>query len=216
MDNRVMAQNFDPELEWYALRTRHQHEKVAATSLANKKFEIFLPLYETIRQWKGRKKRLSLPLFPGYIFLHGGLRRWREVVTTPGVHGLVQLGSRAAVIPEDEIESIRRVLNGPFQAEPNAFLKCGDWVRVKSGALNGIEGILVRKKNLFRLVLSVEMIGKSVSVEVDSTTVERVYDKREALQPAGRLPLSSSGPLRHDQAIGASYSICWRVAEPYA
>jgi transcription antitermination factor NusG len=162
------------DLAWYALRTRHQHEKVAATSLSNKGFEIFLPLYETIRQKKDRTKRLSLPLFPCYIFMRGSLRRRLDVVTTPGIQGFVLMGSRAAVIPEPEIEAVRRVVNGAFQAERCSFLQCGDRVRVKSGPLTGIEGILVRKKNHLRLVLSVGILGKSVSVEVDSSAIDRV------------------------------------------
>ena len=162
------------DLAWYALRTRHQHEKVAATSLSNKGFEIFLPLYEAVRQRKDRIKRLSLPLFPCYVFMHGNLRRSLDVVTTPGIQGFVMMGSRAAAIPESEIEAVRRVVNGSFQAEQCPFLQCGDRVRVKSGPLNGIEGILVRKKNHLRLVLSVGILGKSVSVEVDSTSIDRV------------------------------------------
>jgi len=174
------------EVGWYAIRTGHQHEKVAATALICKEFEVFLPLWETVRQWKGRKKRLSLPLFPGYVFLRGTLQRWRDVVTTPGVRGFVQLGSRAAGIPNEEIEAVRRVLNSSFHAEPSAFLNCGDWVRVKWGPLMGIEGILVRKKTEFRMVLSVEMIGRSISVEVDSCMVERISVKKEAHEVEGR------------------------------
>lgn len=165
---------------WYALRTRHQHEKVAAASLSNKDFETFVPLYDSVRQWKGRKKLLSLPLFPCYIFLRGGIQRWRDVVTTPGVQGFVEIAGRAAVVPEAEIEAVRRVVNGTFQAEPCAwpYLECGESVRVKSGPLAGIEGILVRKRNQLRLVLSVEMLGKAVSIEVDSTAVEPVSADR--------------------------------------
>jgi transcription antitermination factor NusG len=180
----MTADGNELDMCWYALRTKHQHEKVATVALSNKNFEVFLPLYESVRRWRDRKKLLSLPLFPGYLFLWGTLRRWQEVVTTPGVRGFVQLGSRAAVIPEAEIESVRRVLNGSFHAEPCAFLNSGDWVRVRSGPLSGIEGVLVRKKSAFRLVLSVDMIGRSVSVELDSNIVERIGSSRET----GRLP----------------------------
>ena len=185
MDERPAEQNADGEVAWYALRTQHQHEKAAADSLSNKRFETFLPLYQTVRQWNDRKKRLSLPLFPGYIFIRAGLRRFRDVVTTPGIWGFVQIGNHAAVIPDAEIEVVRRIVSGPMQAEPHPFLKCGDWVRVKSGPLTDIQGILVCKKNQFRLVLSVEMLGKSVAVEVESSTVEPVSDKRGALGATG-------------------------------
>jgi transcription antitermination factor NusG len=178
MDERPAEQNAENDVAWYALRTQHQHEKAAADSLVNKRIETFLPLYQTIRQWNDRKKRLSLPLFPGYIFIRAGLRRWRDVVTTPGIWGFVQIGNHAAAIPDAEIEVVRKIVNGPLQAEPHPFLKCGDWVRVKSGPLRDIQGILVCKKNHFRLVLSVEMLGKSVSVEVESSTVELLPTKR--------------------------------------
>jgi transcription antitermination factor NusG len=170
-----MLKDSNVDLAWYALRTRHQHEKVAAMSLSNKGFEIFLPLYEAVRQKKDRIKRLSLPLFPCYIFMHGSLRRSLDVVTTPGIQGFVLMGSRAAAIPEAEIEAVRRVVNGSFQAEQCSFLQYGDRVRVKSGPLSGIEGILIRRKNHLRLVLSVGVLGKSVSVEVDSTSIDRVF-----------------------------------------
>lgn len=205
MNDRVMVHDSDLDLAWYALRTRHQHEKMAAASLSNKGFEIFLPLYEAVRQRKDRTKRLSLPLFPCYIFLHGSLRRWLDVVTTPGIQGFVQMGSRAAVIPESEIEAVRRVVNGTFQAEPCTFLQCGDRVRVKWGPLNGIEGILVRKKNHLRLVLSVGMLGKSVSVEVDSSSIDPVFSRNVPLIPA-RLSVGSPAhvkPTGWEQAIAS-------------
>ncbi len=206
MDERPAEQSTENDVAWYALRTQHQHEKAAADSLSNKRIETFLPLYQTVRQWNDRKKRLSLPLFPGYIFIRAGLRRFRDVVTTPGIWGFVQIGNHAAVIPEAEIEVVRRIVNGPLQAEPHPFLKCGDWVRVKSGPLTDIQGILVCKKNQFRLVLSVEMLGKSVSVEVEATTVEPLPVKRGALGAAGapgvhpfanarRMEISNPSPL---------------------
>ncbi len=157
---------------WYALYTRHQHEKAVSRMLSSKGFETFLPLYPMAHRWKDRTKQLWLPLFPCYVFLRGGLERQLEIVTTPGVYTLV--GShRPAVIPPAEIDAVRRVVERTLRVEPHPFLKCGDWVRVKSGPLAGIEGILVRKKNLARLVLSVELLEQSVAVEVDVSMVER-------------------------------------------
>lgn len=183
MNDQMTESESCSELAWYALRTRHQHEKVAAASLSNKRFEIFVPLYESQRKWKGRKKLLSLPLFPCYIFIRGGVRRRRDVVTTPGVQGFVEIAGRAAVIPDPEIDAVRRVVSGSFQAESCPFLECGERVRVNSGPLMGIEGILVRKKNHLRLVLSVGMLGKAVSIEVDSSVVERVLGPNESPNP---------------------------------
>ena len=159
---------------WYALHTRHQHEKTVVFLLENEGFEVFLPLYTSAHRRKDRVKQVSLPLFSCYVFLRGGLDRWLQVATTPGVHGVVGSRGRAAVIPQAEVESIRQAVQNSLQLEPHPFLKDGDWVRVKSGPLAGIEGILVRKRNLFRLVLSVEMLGRSACVEVDVCTVEKV------------------------------------------
>jgi transcription antitermination factor NusG len=157
---------------WWALYTRHQHEKAVAEVLLAKGFEVFLPLYESIRRWKDRDKVLSMPLFPCYVFVRGGLDRRLQVVTTPGVHMILFSGENVAIIPEVEIQAIRAAAEGPFQFEPHPFLKCGERVRVNQGPLEGIEGVLVRKKNLHRLVLSVDMLAQSVAVEIGAADVE--------------------------------------------
>lgn len=159
---------------WWAVYTRHQHEKTVAEMLSNKGFEVFLPLYETVRRWKDRQKILSLPIFPCYVFVHGMPNRRLQVVTTPGIHMILSRGDQIAVIPEDEIVAIRRAIYGKYRVEPHPFLKVGERVRVLRGSLEGVEGILVRKKNLYRLVLSVEMLAQSVGVEVAASDVEPV------------------------------------------
>jgi transcription antitermination factor NusG len=164
------------DLCWWALYTRHQHERVVADILSAKGFEVFLPLYDSIRRWKDRQKLLSLPLFPCYVFIRGGAGRRLQVVNTPGVHMILNHGERFAVIPESEIQAIRRTVEGPFRMEPHPFLRCGDRVRVMCGSLQGVEGILIRKKNQFRLVLSVDMLAKSVAVEIDAADVESVSE----------------------------------------
>jgi transcription antitermination factor NusG len=164
----------EPGWAWYALYTRHQHEKTIAQSLEGKGFEVFLPLYNAVHRWKDRTKQLSLPLFPCYVFLRTGGREWLPVLTTPGVHMVVSCSGLPTPIPEAEIDALRRVVENSTLVEPHPFLRTGDWVRVRSGPLADVEGILVRKKSKFRLVLSVEMLGKSASVEVDLASVERI------------------------------------------
>jgi transcription antitermination factor NusG len=159
---------------WWALYTRHQHERVVADVLLAKGFEVYLPLYESMRRWKDRNKLISLPLFPCYVFLRGDTERRSQVVTTPGVHMILYNGERVATIPEAEIEAIQKTLDGNLQVEPHPYLKCGERVRVIRGSLEGVEGILVRKKSICRLVLSVEMLAQSVAVEIDATDVEKV------------------------------------------
>lgn len=158
---------------WCALYVRHQHEKAVAQILTTKGFETLLPLYSAKRQWKDRIKQLSLPLFPCYLFfLRYGLERRLEILTTPGVHGFVGVGGRASPIPQTEMDAVRQIIKKGVRVEPFPYLRYGDWVRVKSGPLEGIEGFLVRKKNHSRLVISVELLQKSAAVEVDVSMVE--------------------------------------------
>jgi transcription antitermination factor NusG len=159
---------------WYVLYTRPNHEKSVANIVAGSGGEVFLPLYKSLRRWKDRTKEVSLPLFPSYVFLRGRSDRRPPTPPTSGVHGFVEFGDKPAAVSQKEIEAIRRVINEGVEVEPHPFLHCGDRVRVKSGPLAGIEGILTRKKDLFRLVLSITLLGRSVSVEVISCALERV------------------------------------------
>ena len=173
--------DFETRNSWYALYTRHQHEKSVHQVLVGKGFESFLPLYTAAHQWKDRVKRISLPLFPCYVFLRGPLVQWLPVLTTPGVHSVVGSGGQPALISGTEIEAIRRAVESPAKAEPHPFLRCGDRVRVAVGPLRGLEGLLLRKKNWCKLLLSVEMLQRSVAVEVEADTVERVRESSREL-----------------------------------
>src|SRR6266403_4642546 len=106
----VESDHRDGDHAWHALYTRHQHEKAAAHILSSKGFEVFLPLYWTVHRWKDRDKQLWLPLFPCYVFLRGGLERRLDILTTPGLHGLVLTGGQPAAIPDAEVEAIRRAM----------------------------------------------------------------------------------------------------------
>lgn len=159
---------------WCAAYTRHQHEKSVGDMLERKGFETFVPLYQARRRWHDRVKTLALPLFPSYVFLRGGIERQLQIVTTPGVHWMITTAGQVAVIPDEEIAAVKRLVDSSLRVEPHPFLRCGDWVRVKTGPVEGVEGILVRMKSLYRLVISVEMLQKSVAVEVSVSDVERV------------------------------------------
>jgi transcription antitermination factor NusG len=167
----------DAELPWWAVYTRHQHEKVVAQVLETKGFDVFLPLYESVRRWKDRNKIIALPLFSCYVFVKGGLDRRLHVLTTPGVHSVLSSGDRIAIIPTPEMEAIRKAVASPSRVEPHPFLRCGETVRVTRGSLEGVQGVLVRKKSLYRLVLSVEMLAQSVAVEIDAADVEPMKGK---------------------------------------
>ncbi len=169
IDRYTEAPSGDPP--WWAIYTRHQHERSVSNVLTAKGFEVFLPQYESVRRWKDRNKLISLPLFPCYVFLRGGQEQRQQVLATPGVHTILYRGQSVATIPEIEIQAIQRSLDGNRVAEPHPFLKCGDRVRVIRGSLEGVEGLLVRKKGVYRLILSVEMLAQSVAVEIDRADV---------------------------------------------
>jgi transcription antitermination factor NusG len=175
------ANSIECDSSWWAIYTRHQHEKAVAQVLTTKGFEVFLPLYDSVRRWKDRSKILSLPLFPGYVFLRGGLNRRLQVITTPGIHTILYHGERPAVIPDEQMDAIRSALNGPARVEPHPYLRRGERVRVTRGSLEGVVGILVRKKSLYRLILSVEMLAQSVSVEIDAADVEPARGQRDSI-----------------------------------
>ena len=164
---------------WYAIYTRHQHEKAIARNLAGKGFEVFLPLFSSVHQWKDRNQQLWLPLFPCYVFLKQGLERRLEILTTPGIHAFVSCGHRPAPIPSTEIAAIQRAVESGVPLERHPFLKCGEWVSVLHGPLAGIRGILQRQKNVSRLILSVEILGQSAAVEVDACAVVRVGERKQ-------------------------------------
>lgn len=193
-ESKGAVQNYLSDSPWYALYTRHQHEKMVNQVLSNKGFNTFLPLYAATHNWKDRTKALSLPLFPCYVFLKGGIERRLQILTTPGIYGLVSSAGQPAAIPDIEIEAIRRVVESGARVEAHPYLKCGNWVRVKCGPLTGIEGILVRKKNISRLVLSVEILGTAAAIEVAAFQVEAVKGPRQRDSSDG--PAASSGQVR--------------------
>jgi transcription antitermination factor NusG len=173
-----------PPFPWYALYTKHQHERVVARNLLGKGFEIFLPLYAVARNWQDRVKLLHVPLFPCYVFLQGDIERRRlDIITTPGIHAFVSSGGHPATIPAAEIEGIRQAVGSGARVEPYPFLVSGDRVKVRCGPLAGIQGVLVRKRNAYRLVLSVEILGKAAALEIDAALVERLNEKPWGVSP---------------------------------
>ena len=160
------------ESRWYAACTSPRHEKSVAQQLEGNQVQYFLPLYQSLRRWKDRRKQIELPLFPGYIFVHVALKDRLQVLRLPGVLQFVGFGGKPAVLPDVEIESLREGLMRGLRAEPHPYLKVGRRVRVHSGPMSGMEGILVRRKEKFRVVLSIDLIQRSVAVEVDESEIE--------------------------------------------
>ena len=162
------------EPHWYVAHTSANHEKRVTQQLLQRSIENFLPLYDTVRRWKDRRMELQLPLFPGYVFVRLALRDRLMVLQIPGVARLISFNGKPAALPDKEIEALRTGLAARLRAEPHPYLTVGRRVRVIGGPLEGMEGILIRKKKACRVVLSLGVIMRSASVEVDAADLERI------------------------------------------
>jgi transcription antitermination factor NusG len=157
---------------WYALYTCPRHEKRVAEQIKQRSISCFLPLYRSVRRWKDRRKELELALFPSYVFVRIALEDRLRVLQMAGVVRFVSFNGHPVPLPESEMESLMNGLISGVRAEPHPYFTVGRRVRVRSGPLAGTEGILVRRKDRFRLVLRLELIMRSVAVEVDEADVE--------------------------------------------
>ena len=163
------------EPRWYAAYTCAQHEKRVAEQFTQRALENFLPRYASVRRWKDRRVRLELPLFPGYVFVRLALRERLRVLETPSVVRLVGFNGRPAALPDKEIEALQACAAAQINAEPHAYLTAGRRVRIKCGPLAELEGVLVRRKNGLRVVVSLDLIARSAAVEVDAADIERIF-----------------------------------------
>jgi transcription antitermination factor NusG len=164
----------DSPLQWFAAYTTPRHEKHISHELEERNIETFLPLYRTLRQWKKRAPvTLELPLFPCYLFVRISRSARGTVLGLPGILSIVGSPKEPWPLPQLEIEALRLSAERG-KAEPHPYLKLGERVRIKTGSMAGVEGILVRKKNEFRVVLTLEAIMRSVAVEVDANDLEPV------------------------------------------
>ncbi len=160
------------QLRWYAAYTCANHEKRVREQLEQRSVESFLPVYETIRRWKDRRMHLQLPLFPGYIFVRMALVDRLRVLQVPSVVRLVGFNGHLSALPDEEIEGLKKGLAGGVRAEPHPFLTVGRRVRLKSGPLAGMQGILLRQKGNFRVVMSIDLIQRAVAVDAEAADVE--------------------------------------------
>lgn len=159
-------------VNWFAAYTLAHHEKSAAAILSRRQIESFLPLHSAHRRWRNRcQKTIDLPIFPNYVFVRIDPRQRVRVLEVPGVLSIVGFGQKLLPLPDLEIESLRFVI-GQRKLEPHPYLVVGERVRIKTGAMSGLEGVLIRRKNQFRVVLALDAIMQSVAVEVDATDLE--------------------------------------------
>lgn len=178
------------DLHWCAVQVRPRHEMLVAAGLRAKGYREFLPMYRSKRQWSDRTKEIEVPLFTGYVFCMLNAQIPWAIVSTPGVIRIVGTRKEIAVIDDRVIEAIRTVANSGKKVEPCAYAAIGDVVRITSGTLAAVEGRVTGYKNQRRLVLSVDLIQSSISVELDGCDL--VVIRKATTSTAGE-PLETSG-----------------------
>ncbi len=163
---------------WYAIRVRSRCEQLVSAGLRARGFEEFLPRYWSERTWSDRRKRVEMPLFPGYVFCRLDVHRRQNVVMTPGVVSIVGCGSKPEAVPEDDIQAVCRLVDSGILTVPFPFMRTGQRVVIERGPLCGLEGTLVEVKSRLRLVVSIEMLQRSVAAEVDRSWVRPIESRK--------------------------------------
>jgi transcription antitermination factor NusG len=156
---------------WFALRVRTRGESVVENALRCKSCETFLPTYTECRQYSDRVRKVHSALFPGYLFCRFDPERRLPVLTTPGVHEIVRVSEKLQPVDDEEIAAIRQVVTSGCTARPWPYLRAGDRVRVRFGSLAGLEGLMISERGADRLILSVSILQRSVSVDIDRSWV---------------------------------------------
>jgi transcription antitermination factor NusG len=163
------------EMFWYAGYTASRHEKRVAEHFTQRGVEHFLPLYETIHRWNNGRHRIQLPLFPGYIFVHIALRDRMRVIEVPGFVRLVGFSGLPVPLPESGIVAMRKAMAMGINAQPHPYLTAGSRVEVVRGPFQGMRGILLRRRGKCHFVLSLDLIMRSMAVDVDACDVIPVH-----------------------------------------
>lgn len=168
---------------WFAVRVRSNHERTAVIHLRQRGYEEFAPSYRTERRWSDRTKEIERFLFPGYVFCRLNPLDRLPVLTVPGVVGLVGFGKTPSPVPDQEIESIRKMVQSGLLVVPWPFIRLGQRVLIERGPLAGVEGILKELKGEWRLVVSVPLLQRSVSAEVDRSWVHPLPPTQSDTRP---------------------------------
>jgi transcription elongation factor/antiterminator RfaH len=164
--------------QWYALYLRSRYEKKVNTELEKKNVEIFLPLIEEVHVWSDRKKKVMEPLFRGYIFVKTDLRDKETILMTDGVVRFVGINHKPSSIPESQIDWLQRIVSESIEIQREQYLNVGERVRVITGPLIGVEGIVTRMQGVSRVVVSIVAIEQSVSVQVPAELLEVIHTRK--------------------------------------
>jgi len=177
---------------WYGIYVESRHEKFVASLLANKGFDVCLPLSRTLNQWKDRRAPVEAPIFPGYVFCLFDQAERTPILSTPGVVRILGCGRQAMPLDPEEVCALQALERAKAAVEPWPFVKAGEWVCITHGALEGLTGMVVKCKKGLRVVVSVALLQRSVAVEVD----------RLQIRPT-KSPLDEKAPLAWQSATTA-------------
>jgi transcription antitermination factor NusG len=183
---------------WFAVQTVSRQERAVASLLQTKGYTNYLPLYEVTKKWKYRTKRIQRPLFPGYLFCQLDERYRLPVLTTPGVIRILGVAKRPVAVNSDELHAVRAICDSGLVCEPSPFITAGERIRIQVGPLRGVEGIVLAVKNGLRLLVSVTLLQRSVTVELDLAWV----DFPERAIGVGQAPVSEGGGRKKPTAGG--------------
>lgn len=177
-----------PEYSWYALRVKSNYERIASTALKGSGYVEFAPFYRSRRRWSDRVKETEAPLFPGYVFARFDPNNRLPILTAPGVVEVISFAKRPVPVPDDEIEAVSRILATSTSCGPWPFMQTGQHVLIEHGPLAGLEGILLEQKARFRLIVSVSILQRSVSVEVDRDWVRPIGSRKKPVGSGAAVP----------------------------
>jgi transcription antitermination factor NusG len=171
----------EPDICWYAIRVQSKYEQLVAGSLRGKGYEEYLPLYRSRRRWSDRVKEIDLPLFPGYLFCRFDVNdRLMPILTTPGVISIVGAGKSPIAISNQEIAAVQAIIRSGLPTQPWPGLTVGSRVFIQEGPLAGIEGICLNVDKVFKLIVSIPLLQRSVAVEIERDWVRPVLNRISA------------------------------------
>ena len=184
MDNR------NQQWPWFAILVRTSREKTANLLLENAGYECFLPISKYMRRWSDRMKEIEVPLFPGYLFCRMNPHNRLPVLMTPGVIQIVGVGKTPMPVGEEEIAAIQRVGKSGLSTMPWPYLGVGHVAQIDDGPLRGMTGIVIKIKSGWKLVLSVNLLQRSVAVEIDRSWIGAAYPARSTANQIASSPMS--------------------------
>ena len=177
---------------WYAVSVKPRHEKSVSLILLSKGLEVFNPMCRTIRRWSDRIKNIEMPLFPGYVFGRFGFEQRMAVLMSPGVTSIVSAGRQPAPVLEEEIQAVQKIIASGRHTVPWPYLAAGRKVQIVAGCLEGLTGTVVRDKSIYRVVVNVELLQRSVAVEIAR---EDLAPSSPPLNTVSQLSLGPAGPV---------------------